>query len=271
MDSDITSRFSGVLRLYGPQACARLRSAHIAVVGIGGVGSWAVEALARSGVGRLTLIDLDDICVTNINRQIHATTQTVGMSKVEVMAERARAVYPDCHVDAIGRFFNAHSAHEILSADFSMVMDAIDGAGNKSLLIAECRRRGLAIIVSGSAGGRVDPTRIRTADLALTTHDRLLADVRRRLRHDHGFPSTDDPWGIPAVYTTELARPPEVEDCVTNNNGANTTAATARADRLNCEAGMGSSVCVTGAFGFAAASLAIAHIVRDGRASPATP
>lgn len=256
MDPDITSRFSGVLRLYGTEGCARLRSAHVAVVGIGGVGSWIVEAMARSGVGRLTLIDLDDICVTNINRQIHATTQTVGKPKVEVMGERVRSVFPDCRVETVGRFFNTQSAQELLSEEFSLVVDAIDGAANKSLLIAECHKRKLPIVVSGSAGGRVDPTRIRTADLVRTSHDRLLADVRRRLRYDHGFPTQDESWGIPAVYTVELAQPSAVQECAASETP------TERADRLNCEAGMGSSVCVTGTFGFVAASVAIQKIIK---------
>ena len=159
-------RFGGIARLYGKAAFGRFLSSRVAVVGVGGVGSWAVESLARSGIGHLTLVDLDEICVTNVNRQLHAVDGQIGRQKTEVMAERARAIHPGAQVEVVPRFFTEHSAAEILTSGFDAVIDAIDTTRHKALLLAECHRRGIFAVTCGGAGGRRDPTRIRVADLA---------------------------------------------------------------------------------------------------------
>ena len=150
--SDFEARFGGIGRLYGKAGLERLRRAHVAVIGVGGVGSWAVEALARSGIGKLTLIDADDVCVSNVNRQLPALDGEIGVAKVEVLARRVRAINPDCVVEARQEFFTAETAEEILAAKFDFVFDAIDTLTHKALLIAECRKREMAVITSGEIG-----------------------------------------------------------------------------------------------------------------------
>ncbi len=239
-------RFGGIARLCGEDGLARLRAAHVCVVGIGGVGSWTVEALVRSGVGALTLIDLDEVCVTNINRQIHALDGTVGRAKVEVMAERARLINPDCRVNAVAEFFTEQSADRLIAPDFACVVDAIDSVANKCRLLALCRDRKLPVISCGAAGGRLDATQVRVADLADATHDRLMAQVRKRLRNDHGFPASGKPLGIPCVFSPEAPVSPAPADCAAAEEPG-------QAPRMNCEWGYGSATFVTGTFGFAAA------------------
>src|SRR5208282_3108152 len=185
--SDFETRFGGIARLYGRSGLEKLRAARVCVVGVGGVGTWAAEALARSGVGALTLVDLDEVCASNINRQLHALTGTVGRAKVEVMAERIRAINPECRVTAEPKFFNEQSAAELLGPRFDFVLDAIDSVTNKVLLLAGCRQRNLPVVACGGAGGRRDGTRVRTADLDLVSHDRLLAEVRKKLRKEFHF------------------------------------------------------------------------------------
>ena len=172
--SDFETRFGGIARLYGTDGLQKLRAAHVCVVGIGGVGTWAVEALARSGIGALTLVDLDEICVTNINRQSHALTETVGRAKVEVMAERIRAINPDCRVTAEQKFFNAQTSEELLAPKFDFVLDAIDNMPNKVLLLVQCREKNLPVIACGGAGGRRELTSVRLGDLSKASHDKLL-------------------------------------------------------------------------------------------------
>ena len=186
---DFETRFGGIARLYGKNGLQRLRAAHVCVVGIGGVGTWAAEALARSGVGALTLVDLDEVCVTNINRQLHALTGTVGRAKVEVMAERIRAINPGCRVTAEQKFFNAQTSAELLAPQFDFVLDAIDDVTNKVLLLARCRENHFPVVSCGGAGGRREVTSVRLGDLSKASHDKLLSEVRRRLRKEHPFPA----------------------------------------------------------------------------------
>ena len=262
MNEAENGRFSGVARLYGTDSLARLRQAHVCVVGVGGVGSWTVEALARSGVGALTLVDLDEICVTNINRQIHALDATVGRAKVAVMAERVRAINPDCQLTVVQEFFteaNGARLLETFAADSGTgaqhVVDAIDGVTNKALLIALCRQRKLPLVVCGGAGGRRDATAVRMADLADASNDRLLTALRRRLRAEHGFPAAGQPMGVACVYSPESPVAPDgpATDCAA-------TALDGPAPRLNCDWGYGSAVFVTGVFGFAAAAQVVRQI-----------
>ena len=251
--SDYETRFGGIARLYGQSGLEKLRAAHVGVFGIGGVGTWAAEALARSGVGALTLVDLDEICVTNINRQLHALTETVGRAKVEVMAERIRAINPDCRVTAEQKFFNEQTAAGLLAPKFDFVLDAIDDVTNKVLLLVRCREKNLPVIACGGAGGRRELTSVRVGDLSQASHDKLLAEVRRRLRQEHGFPAGQSAMNLPCVYSVERTVYPQADGSVCEMRSA-----AEDGTKLNCNGGLGSATFVTGAFGFAAAG----YIVR---------
>ncbi len=182
-------RFGGIGRLYGREGLQRLADSHVAVVGIGGVGSWAAEALARSGVGEISLFDLDDVCVTNTNRQVHAIEGSVGKAKVEVMAARIRAINPACRVHAVADFVTRETMAEYI-VDFDYLIDCIDSVAAKAALIAWCKRRKIPVITTGGAGGQVDPTQIQVADLNKTFNDPLAAKVRSTLRRDYNFSRT---------------------------------------------------------------------------------
>lgn len=184
-------RFASVARVYGEAGCQRLWQSHVVVVGIGGVGSWAAEALARSGVGRLTLIDLDHVAESNINRQVHALTSTLGAAKVEVMAQRIRDISPDISVHPVDEFIEPGQEEKLIPADADLVIDAIDAVAAKASLIAWCVANDKPVIACGAAGGRTDPLQLRVEDLSRTTGDALLSAVRARLRRHHGFPRGD--------------------------------------------------------------------------------
>jgi tRNA A37 threonylcarbamoyladenosine dehydratase len=254
---DFERRFGGIRRLYGDAALRRFQAARVAVIGIGGVGSWAAEALARSGVGGITLIDLDMIAESNVNRQIHALNGVFGAAKTDVMAERIRAIDPECRVETIEDFITPENVDLLAGGDFDCVVDAIDQVRAKAAIAAWCAGNACPLAVAGGAGGRTDPARIVVSDLSSTAQDPLLAKVRALLRREYGF--TRDPrkkFGIPAVFSTEPVRPPARESaCAPQPASAG----------LNC-AGYGSSACVTAPFGFFAASLALNHIARAGTA-----
>jgi len=253
-------RFGGVGRLFGNAGLERLHAAHVCVVGVGGVGSWAVEALARSGVGALTLVDLDDVCVTNVNRQLPAIDGEIGRPKVDVLARRARLINPEIRVEAVAEFFTAATAERLLGASaeqrFDCVIDAIDSMSNKALLIAECTRRGLRCVTVGGAGGKRDASAIRTGDLGESMSDDLLRLVRKKLRRDHGFARGEGHrYGVRCVYSAEKPVYPradgtcaaEPEPAADGRVGGNPKL------KLDCESGFGTAVFVTGAFGLAAA------------------
>ena len=208
-----------------------------------------VEALARSGIGQLTLIDMDEVCLSNVNRQIHAMDGTVGRSKAEVLAERVARISPDCEVAVDVCFFTETTAERLLAPAYDMVVDAIDATKHKCLLIAEAVRRGLPLITCGGAGGRIDPTRIRIDDLSRTINDPLLLQVRKRLRREYGFPrKSRQKFKIDCVYTDELPLFPQAD-------GSVACAREPGADyRLNCDQGFGSATFVTGAMGFVLAA-----------------
>ena len=254
--SDFDFRFGGIGRLFGQGALARLRAAHVCIIGIGGVGSWAVEALARSGVGHLTLVDLDEVCISNVNRQLHALNEHVGRAKAEVMAERIRGINPECSVQVANEFFTEANADSLLGSRFDYVVDAIDSLANKCLLLARCRDRNLPVITCGAAGGRRDPTAVRVTDLALTTHDRLLQKVRETLRKDFAFPRGETRFGVDAVYSPEPPVYPASDGTVCSRRETNTAGG---ALKLNCDSGFGTATFVTGTFGFVAAG----HVVRQ--------
>lgn len=249
---DYERRFGGISRLYGEVGAERLRRASVCIVGIGGVGSWSAEALARTGVSHITLVDLDMVAESNTNRQIHALGDIYGKAKVEAMAERIRAINPDCEVSCIEEFINPENVDNILGRNFSVVIDAIDQVRAKAAMIAFCKKEKAPIIVAGAAGGQSDPTQVRVTDLSQTIQDPLLAKVRSLLRREHGFPrDTKKKFGVSAVFSTEQLRYP------VNNSSCNPDQGPAG---LNC-AGFGSSVCVTSGFGMVAASQAIKVIV----------
>ncbi|PAW64323.1 MAG: tRNA cyclic N6-threonylcarbamoyladenosine(37) synthase TcdA [Verrucomicrobiia bacterium Tous-C2TDCM] len=257
LSTDFLDRFSGLGRLYGAGALERLRRAHVAIIGTGGVGSWTAEALARSGVGRITLIDPDEICVTNSNRQLPALAGAFGRLKITVLAERLRLIHPEIDVAEVPSFFTKSNAASLLDCGYDVVVDGIDNATLKALLVASCRKRDLPLIVSGGAGGKRNPAAVRTGDLAFASNDRLLRLVRRELRRDHGYPPESDqtPFGTRAVFSIENARYPWSDGTVREDPEPGSHL------RLNCSTGFGSAAPVTGTFGFTAASEAIEIIL----------
>jgi tRNA A37 threonylcarbamoyladenosine dehydratase len=254
-------RFAGIERLYGAGSVARLAGARVAVVGVGGVGSWAAEALVRSGVGALTLIDADEVCVSNTNRQLHALQGTLGKAKVAVMSVRLRDINPSLSVEPVERFVTPAALAELLDRGFDLVLDACDAFRVKVEMTAWCRRRKLPLIVCGSAGGRTDPTTIRVRDLSRTEHDALLGLMRRKLRQEFGFPSNRDRYfGVPAVYSLQNVRYPQSDGSVCGVRPAEHAVA-----RSGCEGGLGAATHVTAAFGFAAVGRALEMLLKPGR------
>jgi tRNA A37 threonylcarbamoyladenosine dehydratase len=251
-------RFGGIDRLYGAGSAARLARAHVAIVGIGGVGSWAAEAMARSGVGRLTLIDADDVCMSNTNRQSHALAGAYGRPKVEVVAERIRAINPRAQVDALAQFLGADNLEALLTRDHDAVLDACDALKVKVHMIAFCRRRKIPIVVSGSAGGRRDPTLIASRDLSRTEHDIMLGTVRRKLRDEYGW--TRNPkryFGVAAVFSRENVNYPQADGSVCKTRSDDSE----RALRLDCAGGLGAAMHVTATFGMVAAARVIERLL----------
>lgn len=196
-------RFGGVARLYGMEGFARIRAAHAVIVGIGGVGSWAAEALARSGVRRITLIDLDVVADSNLNRQSHATIANLGRNKVDAMRDRIVSFAPDCIVTCVDDFVDSHNVATMLPTDATFVVDAIDKVYAKAALIAHCVKIGLAVFVCGGVGGKTDATKLCVSDLATTEHDALLAKLRLMLRRQYGFPRAGRKFKVPVVYSKE--------------------------------------------------------------------
>jgi tRNA threonylcarbamoyladenosine dehydratase len=255
---DVSRRFSGVRRLYGEQGLIVLQKAHVLVIGIGGVGSWTVEALARNAVSKLTLVDLDNIAESNVNRQIHALEDNLGKAKVTAMRERVAAINPQCEVIEVEDFVTPDNLAQMLAGSPDIVVDCMDDTKAKIALAAHCKQHRLPLVMVGSAGGKLDATRLRLADLSQVQGDRMLAKVRNQLRRDHGFPKASDHkksarFGIMAVYSDEPVERPE-EACEASPVGLT---------GLNC-AGYGSSICVTASAGFIAAQQAIAQLLAAG-------
>ena len=253
-------RFGGVSRLYGAAGLAKLQAARVMVVGIGGVGSWAAEALARNAVGSITLVDLDNITESNVNRQIHALDNNFGKPKVSAMAERIHAINPACMVREIEDFVTLENVANLLDFNINVVLDCTDDVQAKIALAINSKAMQIPLIMSGSAGGRLDPTRIKVADMAYVQGDKLLAKVRNQLRRDHAFPSASQTkksakFSFICVYSDEPVIRPK-----TSNQDAACEVNSPPITGLNC-AGYGSSVCVTAPLGFAMAQLAINLIV----------
>ena len=245
-------RFGGIARLYGAEGLAQLQSAHVCIVGVGGVGSWCAEALARTAVGELTLIDLDDVCTTNINRQIHALDNTVGEAKVEALAQRIKLINPECKVNAIEDFVTADNVRDYITDNLTNVIEATDSVKAKAAIIASCKRAKRHIVTIGGAGGQIDPTQITRGDLAKTIQDPLAAKVRSDLRRFYGFSKNPKRrFGVECIYSTEQLRYPQPDGSVCHNKSA-----LEGGTRLDCAGGFGAVVSVTATFGmFAAASV----------------
>ena len=251
------ARFSGIARLYGRDTLANFHSSHVTIIGVGGVGCWVAEALARSGVGKITLVDLDDLCLTNTNRQLHALEQTIGQSKAQVMGERLKAINPEIQVQIRPQFFTEQTADEILADSGDFVVDAIDAIKAKCLLLALCRDKQIPVATSGGAGGRIRIDKIETADLSRTHGCALLLQVRKNLRNDYRFPAGGKKakkFGILAVFSSEIPRYPTADGCVS----------TERPDEavpgIRCDAGYGTSTSIIGSFGFALANIVLEQL-----------
>ncbi|MBW8843899.1 MAG: tRNA threonylcarbamoyladenosine dehydratase [Burkholderiales bacterium] len=244
LDADLERRFGGLRRLHGDAAYQRLRSARFAVVGLGGVGSWAVEALARSGVAALTLIDLDQVSESNINRQIQAVGSTIGMAKAEALRLRIADIHPGCAVRVIEEFVAPDNWPALIGeAQFDGLIDCCDQVRAKATLAAWAIERGLPFVTVGAAGGKREPHRVQLDDLSVTTHDPLLASLRQRLRKHHAAPRTGK-IGVACVYSREAVHLPQQqgEGDACDVDGS-----------LNCH-GYGSTVTVTATFGLCAAA-----------------
>ncbi len=249
MHSDNQNAFAAVARVYGAGGLKRLHAAHVCVVGIGGVGSWVAEALARSGVGAITLIDHDDIALTNINRQIHADNTTLEQSKVSVMAERIARINPECRLDAIDDMLVTNNLPNYVDDRFDYVIDAIDAVTFKASLIYHCKRSKIPVLTIGGAGGRTDPTKVTVTDLNKTWNDALAANVRRRLRREYGWSrNTARRFGVECVFSYQQARFPQADGKVSHQKPGVSSVT------LDCDTGYGSLVAVTAVFGFVAAS-----------------
>ena len=254
-------RFGGIARLYGVAALKTFSEANVMVIGIGGVGTWVAESLARSGIGRIQLMDLDDVCVTNSNRQIHALASTIGQSKVAVMAERIKAINPLCQVDEIEDFIAADNLAEYLPKDSApdYVIDCIDAVKPKAALIAWCKRNKIKIVTIGGAGGQIDPSQIKVTDLSKTVQDPLLAKVRSILRKEYGFSqNVQRKFAIDAVFSTEHLKYPKADGsvCATKEGLTGTM-------RMDCASGFGAVTVVTGTFGFHAVARVLQKLAAE--------
>lgn len=257
------SRFLGIDRLYGQGSVAHLACARVAVVGLGGVGSWAAEALARSGIGALTLIDGDEVCMANVNRQSHALEGQFGKPKVAVLTERLRAINPSLDIDEREQFLTPPAIVALVEERHDLILDACDAFRVKLELIAACRCAKQPLIVVGSAGGRSDPVQVRVRDLSRTEHDKLLGMIRKKLRGEFGFPSNPERYfGVPAVYSLENVRYPQADGSVC---GLRPQTDTAGGFRLDCGAGLGAAMHVTAAFACAAVGRAIEILLKQDR------
>ena len=268
-------RFDRMGRLVGDPVMEKLFKTHVMIVGIGGVGSFAAEAIARSGVGKITLVDFDEICITNFNRQIHSLNGLVGDKKVEVMAERLRKINPQANVLSIPKFYNARFSEEIFAESASVhgsrpdfVIDAIDSVTPKCHLLAKCRDEGVRIITSTGSGGKMDPTRIRVKDLGLTQIDPLAKALRRILRDQHGFPEKGE-FNIPAIYSEEPSQAPK-ELKYDNGKGFRCVCPQGQNEFFNCDNRnliLGNASFVTGAFGLACASVVVNEVTAQVQAT----
>ena len=249
-------RFGGIARVYGDPGFDRLSKAHVCVIGLGGVGSWAVEALARSGIGCLTLIDMDVVAESNINRQLLATEDQLGRDKTAVLKDRIALINPLCQVHCVDDFVSRENCAELLTIEMDYVIDCIDDFRTKAALIAHCQRHKIALITTGGAGGQVDPSQLCVSDLSRTEHDVLLARTRKLLRQSYGFAKNPKRrFGVRAVYSREQLRYPDGDGGLSAQKPASSGAL----NGLNCAGGLGSIMHVTASF----AMFAVAHVLNQ--------
>ena len=258
--SDYEERFNSVARVYGIDVLALLRDSHLCVIGIGGVGSWVAEALARTGIGAITLVDGDTISRSNVNRQIHTLESSIDHSKSAEMQSRILEINPDCDCHAINDYISDENLDDILSAQFNLVIDSIDRIKYKSAIIHHCKRNKIPVLTIGGAGGLLDPTKIEMSDLTKTWNDPLSAGVRSHLRYKHRFPSNlKRSFGIPCIYSTEQRRYPDKDGNIGYSKPG------VKDLSLDCNYGYGSSVAVTATFGFVAVEHAIKILIKKDR------
>ena len=250
---DFNRRFRGVEHLYGEQALTHFTKAHIVVIGIGGVGSWVVEALARNAIGKITLIDLDVVAESNINRQLPALSSTIGKNKIDVMAERIKEINSACEIITIDEFISKENIPEKIPINSTYVIDCIDNSRIKAATISWCKSNKVKIITIGGAGGQTDPTLIKSSDLIRSIHDPLLSKTRKLLRQEYNFSRNPNRrFNIPCVYSTEQMKQPKHDNLETG-----------KASGLSCSGGIGSSVMVTASFGFIAVSTILQRLSKN--------
>lgn len=253
LSSEYLLRFSGIGRLYGQQALHALAKAHFVVIGLGGVGTWAAEALARSGVGELTLIELDDVCVSNTNRQLHALKSHLGQSKNQVTAARLKDINPEIIIHSLEDFIDGENMKSFIGQQHHVVIDAMDAAHIKASLVAYCLAIKVRLIIVGSSGGKSNPQLVTSADLGRTISDPMLVKIRTQLYRHHNFARDKNrKFRVDAIYSTEQMAYPQPDGSVCMNKQAMQAGV-----KLDCAGGFGSSVMVTGSFGFLAAAKAI--------------
>jgi len=260
-------RFAGVARLYGEQGLLRLNAAHVCVIGLGGVGSWVAESLARSAVGKITLVDMDVVSESNINRQLVATQSDIGRDKGLVMRDRIHQINDQCQVTVIDEFIAKENLSEIVSEEFDFVIDCIDDFRTKAALIHYCKKHKINVLTTGGAGGQIDPTKIKQCDLSRTQHDVLLAKTRKLLRQDYGFARNPKrSFGIACVYSDEQLVYPDGDGGISPQRPPVDPNAGVSSNALNCAGGIGSITHVTGAFAFIASGFVLNKLAnRDAR------
>ncbi len=251
MSTDYLRRFAGIGKLYGAQRLDIFANSHVLVIGLGGVGSWAAEALVRSGIGQITLIDMDDICISNTNRQIHTTQATLGQLKTRVMASRLRDIHPHCQITEIDDFITPDNLTDYVRHDVDFVIDGIDSARVKIALIIHCRRQKIPLIVSGGAGGQTDPSQVQCTDITRAFNDPLLAKIRRELRRLYGYSRHQkQKFNLPCVFSSEPLIYPKADGSVCRQK-------TTGGQKMDCRDGLGATTMVTASFGFQAASFVL--------------
>lgn len=259
MTANLTRRFSGLINLYGEQAFRTVTHAHIVVIGVGGVGSWAVEALARNAIGEISMIDMDVVSESNVNRQLPALSSTLGRDKTAVLKERITDINPQCKVTIVDDFITVENVAELLPSDtkWDYVIECVDNFRVKAAIIHHCKKHKLPVITVGGAGGQIDPLKIKQTDLSKTEHDALFAKTRKLLRQDYGFARNPKRvFSIPCVYSDEQIRYPDGVGGVSMEKPVGSEKSS-----LNCTGGIGSSMQVTASFALIAIAYVINHLL----------
>lgn len=261
LPNDYSQRFGGIARLYGDQALNAFYQAHIAIIGLGGIGSWVAEALARTGIGALTLIELDDICITNTNRQLHTLHHTIGQQKNATLCKRLKNINPSIILNSHEDFLTKNNISQYITSSHHVVIDAIDSSAVKAALAAHCSWHKQRLIMAGSSGGKTNPTNITVSDLSQTVADPMLAKVRNLLHRHHNFERNKKrKYRIDAVYSTEHRVYPQPDGSVCNNKK---NLQQEESTKLDCASGFGSASMVTGSFGFTMAAKAVERYLQD--------